>query len=76
MNVKDSLDTLVDNAFAAEASVALFGHTHLPYTGFAMAMDIMNPGTIGECPDPTYGVLTIDGFRVDTKIVHVNSLQK
>ena len=76
MGVKDSLDTLVENAFAAEVSVVLFGHTHVPYTGFAMAMDIMNPGAIGECTDPTYGVLFIDGFRVDTKIVHVNSLQK
>lgn len=73
MGVKDSLDTLIDTAFAAEANVVLFGHTHMPYTGFSMAMDIMNPGTIGEYPDPTYGVLTIDGFRVDTKIAHLNS---
>ena len=76
MGVKDSLDMLVDSAFTAEANVVLFGHTHVPYTGFSMAMDIMNPGTIGECPDPTYGVLSIDGFRVDTIIVHVKSLQK
>ena len=75
MHVKDSLDALVDNAFAAEASVVLFGHTHVPYNGSAMAMDILNPGTIGECPDPTYGILMIDGFSVKTEIIHLNFLE-
>lgn len=72
MGVKNSLDKLIDTAFAAEASVVLFAHTHIPYTGFTMAMDIMNPGTIGECADPTYGLLSIDVFDVKAKIVHLN----
>ena len=72
MGVKESLSTLIDTAFAAEADVALFGHTHVPYQGFSMAMDIINPGTIGNFLDPTYVVLTIDGFRVESKIIHLN----
>lgn len=71
MQVKNSLDTLVQTAFAAGAGVVLFGHTHVPYTGVRLAMDLMNPGTIGDCPDPTYGVLSVDGFRVEARIVHV-----
>lgn len=70
MGVKYSLQNLIDTSFAAEADVVLFGHTHIPYTGFTMAMDILNPGTIGDCPDPTYGILTIDGFNVSTEVIH------
>ena len=73
MDVKSSLHTLIDTAFNAEADVLLFGHTHVPYTGFSMAMEILNPGTIGECLDPTYGVLIVDGFYTEAKIIHMNS---
>ena len=48
MGVKDTLSDLINTAFAEEANVVLFGHTHVPYNGFCMAMDILNPGTIGE----------------------------
>ena len=72
MGVKYSLDALINTAFGLEADAVLFGHTHIPYTGYTMAMEVMNPGAIGECPDPTYGVLTINGFIVETRIIHMN----
>ena len=72
--VKNSLDTLINTAFSAEVDVVLFGHTHIPYTGHTLAMDLLNPGAIGECPDPTYGKITIDGFNVNCEIIHLNSL--
>ena len=71
MGVKYSLHSLIETAFEAEADVLLFGHTHIPYSGFAMAMDILNPGTISECPDPTYGSIHIEGYNVKVKIIHV-----
>ena len=72
LRVKSSLDLLVQTAFSEEADVVLFGHTHVPCTGVSMAMDLMNPGTIGDVPDPTYGVLSVDGFRVEMRIAHVH----
>ena len=69
--IKNNLDSLVDTAFASEADVLLYGHTHIPCTDYRMAMEIMNPGSIGNVPDPTYGVLEINGYNVKTKIVHV-----
>ena len=73
LGVKYSLDTLINTAYAAEVDVVLFGHTHIPYSGHTLAMDLLNPGAIGECPDPTYGKITIDGFNVNCKIIHLNS---
>ena len=69
--VKNSLDQLILKAFNSEADVILYGHTHIPHTEYAMAMDIMNPGSIGNVSDPTYGLVEISGFNVRTKILHI-----
>ena len=71
IGVKESLDLLISEAFSMEADVVLYGHTHIPYTQYTMAMEVMNPGSIGNVPDPTYGILEINDYTVQTKIEHL-----
>ena len=71
LGVKSSLDRLISKAFDSEADVVLYGHTHIPHTEYKMAMEILNPGSIGDVPDPTYGILEINGFNVRTRIVQI-----
>ena len=73
LGVKESVDQLISKAFDSEADVVLYGHTHIPYTAYTMAMEILNPGSIGDVPDPTYGLVEINGFNVRTMILHINN---
>ena len=66
-----NLETLKDAAWDSGANIILFGHTHIPYTTYSDTMDIMNPGTIGAVPDPTFGEILADMWNVKTQIRHV-----
>ena len=56
-------------ALEADAGIVLFGHTHEALCDYSLAMHILNPGTIGDVPSPSYGVITLDGSAVRCRLV-------
>ena len=59
--------TLAEKAKAAGADLCVFGHTHIPYTGFSGNMTIINPGSIRF--EGTYAIAEIEGGKVKTAIL-------
>lgn len=47
-HVKFGLDTLKTSALYSDASIALFGHTHIPYTSYDDGLYLMNPGSVRQ----------------------------
>ncbi len=46
--VKHSLNELKNTAKSKNASLALYGHTHTPFTAYENGLYIMNPGSVKE----------------------------
>ena len=59
---------LCEAALAENADVVLFGHTHEPFRDRTMGMELLNPGSIGPTTRPSYGLILLDGDRVETAI--------
>ena len=59
--VKYGLDRLGWFALEQEADIALFGHTHVPYVGWADRTLLVNPGAL---MDGRYGELTLEDGQV------------
>ena len=59
-DVKYGYDRLSYAAEDCGANIALFGHTHIPYTGYVGSVLLMNPGAL---MDGCYGELFLDGER-------------
>lgn len=61
LGVKGSLEHLKAAARLARASVALYGHTHIPHTEYDDGLYVMNPGSVSlsRGGGPTYGILDI-----------------
>ena len=57
-NVKYGYDNLSYYAEEQGATIALFGHTHEPYAGWAGGVLLVNPGAL---MDGRYGELVLDG---------------
>ncbi|MCL2539517.1 MAG: metallophosphoesterase [Oscillospiraceae bacterium] len=60
-SVKSGLSAFLSAAKARDADIALFGHTHQPYSEYADGVYIMNPGS-AERPRrgrPSYGVIDV-----------------
>ncbi len=71
--VKLGLERFFFAAMEAGADIALFGHTHMPYIGKAGGAVVMNPGSIGRSPAPSYGLISVDGGEMETKIIKAAS---
>ena len=69
------LDRLIYAASEAGASVAIYGHTHVPLVTYENGILIVNPGSLSRPLQvgghPTYAVLTIDGDKADAEIFEV-----
>lgn len=50
------------------ADILLFGHTHCPCVDYDGSLYLMNPGSIGDPVRPSYGVITIEGTKVDCSV--------
>ena len=59
---------LCEAALAEDADVVLFGHTHEPFRDRTMGMELLNPGSIGPTTRPSYGLILLDGDRVETAV--------
>ncbi|MFO7818928.1 MAG: metallophosphoesterase [Halanaerobacter sp.] len=66
--IKLGLDNLYYKAQEIEADIVIFGHTHCRYAREEEGVLFFNPGSISQPKDskgPSYGLLEIDGPRVD-----------
>ena len=68
-DVKYTLYRLDLAARAAQADVALFGHTHTPYEEYADGLYLLNPGSLGY--GGTYGYVDIVGGGIRTAVVEL-----
>lgn len=59
-------ETLAEKAKSKYADLVVFGHTHVPYTGYAGNLMIFNPGSMRY--GGTYGVCEIDDGRLKTAV--------
>ena len=59
---------LCEAALAENADVVLFGHTHEPFRDRTMGMELLNPGSIGPTTRPSYGLILLDGDRIETAV--------
>ena len=50
------------------ADILLFGHTHCACVDYDGSLYLMNPGSIGDPVRPSYGVITIEGTKVDCSV--------
>lgn len=46
--VKFGLDKLKTAALYSDAAIALFGHTHIPYSSYENGLYLMNPGSVRQ----------------------------
>jgi putative phosphoesterase len=72
--VQSSLSSLVFAAKSKNASVALFGHTHVPFCEECDGITLFNPGSL-ELPRDgdagSYGIINVKDGRADFKIIRV-----
>lgn len=61
--------TLAAQAKANGADVAVFGHTHNPYTDYVGSVILFNPGSMRY--GGTYGVINIENGEIKTKICEI-----
>lgn len=69
-NVKRDLYALAKKAKDLGADVAVFGHTHVPYTGELLGISLLNPGSSGH--EAMYGEIIIDGDNIKLKLSKQN----
>lgn len=72
-SVKTSLSLLIAAAKAGRANIALYGHTHIAYTGYENGLYIMNPGSIACSHNSanSYGYIDITDAGIVTNIVRI-----
>jgi hypothetical protein len=73
-NVKHDLTfwELRHTAMEDDADIVLFGHTHTPFKDRSLGMEILNPGSISNSKNPSYGVVTISEGKIATQIKYLN----
>lgn len=67
--------SLLAAGFAAEEQnldLFLFGHTHRPFVDMRGKTLFLNPGSIGDCRQPFYGVVTIANGQANARTVPLN----
>ena len=69
-----TLDSLIREARHNGAQIALYGHTHVHYTGYADGIYVMNPGSPSSPRGgrkPSYGVIDLTPAGVAMHIVEI-----
>lgn len=65
--VKQSLLAAGLAAEEKNVDLFLFGHTHKPLVDMRGKTLFLNPGSIGDYARPTYGVVTLEGGKLDAR---------
>ena len=58
--VKWTLSPLIEEATARGADIVMYGHTHTACYSTESGLHVLNPGTCGYPPSPSYAEVTID----------------
>jgi len=72
--VKSGHQRVLSEAVARGADICLYGHSHKPHIAFEQGIHLMNPGSISlprGVKYPSYGVIEIEGDKVNTSIVEL-----
>lgn len=71
--VKQSLSELKNAARICQASVVLYGHTHVAHTEYDNGLYVMNPGSLSvpRRGNASYGILDITSQGIMTNLVEV-----
>jgi len=70
--VKNGLNALIRKAASENASVILFGHTHIPLVQQEEGRLLVNPGTLmAGCRNKSYALLTVTKKSVTAEIIPV-----
>lgn len=67
--------SLISAGYAAEEQkldLFLFGHTHKPLVDRRGKTFFLNPGSIGDYSHPCYGIVTVDGEKLDVRTAELN----
>ena len=67
--VKQSLTAAGLAAEEQNLDLFLFGHTHRPLVDMRGKTLFLNPGSVGEYARPAYGVVTLEGERLNARTV-------
>lgn len=70
-DVKNTLTKIKNSAQTKGAEILLFGHTHNAYTDFYNGIHIFNPGSACNFGKSTYGILQIEGSKINTRIYEI-----
>ena len=57
--VKSTMESLLNSAHFAGAQLVLDGHTHIARIDYAAGMTVVNPGSAGLGPEPSFAVIDI-----------------
>ena len=70
-NVKISKISFLNACHFSGANIGLYGHTHRALVETAEDLTIMNPGSCGTGPFPTYGQIFIENGKFTCKIAQI-----
>lgn len=71
-SVKYGLDSLLNAAHFSGAGLVLYGHTHIARIDYYGGMTVVNPGTSGLGPQPSFALIEIDADdRISAKILPI-----
>lgn len=66
---ENSYGTLRSHAAKAKPDLVVFGHTHIPYTGYDDGFITLNPGSVRY--SKTYAIAEIENGKVKTRILDI-----
>lgn len=71
-SVKYGLDSLLNAAHFSGAGLVLYGHTHIARIDYYGGMTVVNPGTSGLSPQPSFALIEIGADdRISAKILPI-----
>ena len=71
-SVKYGLDSLLNAAHFSGAGLVLYGHTHIARIDYYGGMTVVNPGTSGLGPQPSFALIEIGADdRISAKILPI-----
>ena len=74
--VKMNLDSFANAAYFSGANIGLYGHTHRAFYKAYGALQIMNPGSVGDRLFPTFGLIEIENGAASCKILDIKKENK